>query len=100
MVDKIGKYIADYSPLTPEEIATPIPEVEELFRRSKPINQRFVVRCTSYPYHKELEGQYIKVGGGYTPHLQEAQVIGWTKSSHKKWERGHELIPVTIEKVR
>jgi hypothetical protein len=38
-VPRVGKYYADYSELTPEEIATPNPEVEALFNRSKPVSR-------------------------------------------------------------
>jgi len=33
---RVGRYYADYSELTPEEIAQPDPEAEVLFKRSKP----------------------------------------------------------------
>lgn len=38
-VPRVGKYIADYSELTPEEIANVDPECAELFKRSKPISR-------------------------------------------------------------
>lgn len=37
--DRVGKYYADYSPLTPEEIAQVDPEAEALYRRSKPVSR-------------------------------------------------------------
>ena len=36
---KIGKYLVDYSPLTPEELAAPT-GCEKLIANSKPINRR------------------------------------------------------------
>ena len=38
-VPRIGEYYADYSQLTPEDIAQPDPEAEALFKRSKPISR-------------------------------------------------------------
>lgn len=37
--DMVGKYKADYSPLSAEEIAAEDPECAELFRNSKPISR-------------------------------------------------------------
>jgi hypothetical protein len=34
---RVGEYYADYSPLTPEEIAEVNAECEALFERSKPV---------------------------------------------------------------
>lgn len=38
-VPRVGRYYADYSELTPEEIAQADDECEALFRRSKPISR-------------------------------------------------------------
>ena len=38
-VPRVGKYIADYSELTPEEIANVDPACAELFKRSKPVSR-------------------------------------------------------------
>lgn len=37
-VHRVGKYVADYSELSPEEIAAPIPEMDALLARSKVIS--------------------------------------------------------------
>lgn len=36
---RVGEYYADYSPLTPEEIAKNDPECDELFKHSKPLSR-------------------------------------------------------------
>lgn len=36
---RVGEYYADYSLLTPEEIAAPDPELDALFKRSKPVSR-------------------------------------------------------------
>jgi len=36
---RIGAYCADYSPITPEEIARPDAECEDLFKHSKPLSR-------------------------------------------------------------
>lgn len=36
---KVGEFKADYSPLTPEEIAQDDPEMVELLNRSKPVSR-------------------------------------------------------------
>jgi len=36
---RVGEFYADYSQLTPEEIAQPDPEADALFKRSKPISR-------------------------------------------------------------
>jgi hypothetical protein len=36
---RVGKYYADYSELTPEEIAQPDAKLDDLFRRSKPVSR-------------------------------------------------------------
>ena len=44
-----------------------------------------------------LGKRYAKVGGNTTDDLQEAEVVGWTKKSHERWERyGYRLVPVEI----
>lgn len=78
-------------------------------------HKRFVVKHVGA--HWDNPGTYVKVGGGTTSDLQEAQVIGWTKASHKSWTEPrtewkevngkyidtgktyvpYELIPVTIK---
>lgn len=59
------------------------------------------------------DGQYGKVGGGLTPHLQEAQVLGWnapkalekrvthyrTNTKWKDYHPGYELVQVVISRV-
>ncbi len=43
-------------------------------------------------------GHYSKIGGGDTPHLQEAQVFGWNVKQGRGWygDKYQELLPVTI----
>lgn len=36
---RVGEFKADYSPLTPEEIAQDDPEMVELLKRSKPVSR-------------------------------------------------------------
>jgi hypothetical protein len=36
---RVGKYYADYSELTPEEIAQPDAKLDDLFKRSKPVSR-------------------------------------------------------------
>lgn len=36
---RVGEYRADYSPLTPDEIAQIDPACEELFKHSKPLSR-------------------------------------------------------------
>lgn len=44
---------------------------------------------------KQWKGWFVKVGGGRTQDLSEAQVIGW--GNHKRWNRPeYELVPVQI----
>jgi len=37
---QVGKYVADYSPVTQEELNAPDPELEALYARSKPVSRR------------------------------------------------------------
>jgi len=37
---RVGEYYADYSAPTPEELNTPQPELDELFKNSKPISRK------------------------------------------------------------
>ncbi|MBK1871551.1 hypothetical protein [Taklimakanibacter albus] len=55
------------------------------------------------------DGEYVALGGGHTRELSEANVVGWTTKSKKRWTEGHtygggkqcphsdyELVPVEI----
>lgn len=63
---------------------------------------RYVIRWIGPPVQgNRIENEYVKLGGGQTLDIQEANVIGW-KSVRTKWGRyidaGRcEAIPVRIE---
>ena len=67
------------------------------------MHKRYVPMVGSHDsrWYAQYHGLFKKVGGGLTPHLNEAEVIGWTPASHKKWlSRGYVLVPVKITKVK
>lgn len=62
------------------------------------MSKRYVVRYTDHEQNGRHAGQYVKLGGGATDDLQEAQVIGWKKSRHDWHGLKHlyNVIPVNI----
>ena len=44
----------------------------------------------------ELAGRYVKLGGGTTLELSEANVIGWNAARARSHSMGHRLIEVQI----
>ncbi len=60
--------------------------------------KRFVVRYTGEPdYYRQYRGQFVKSGGGITPHLSQANVVGWTAASHSRWDDpAYELVEVKV----
>lgn len=59
---------------------------------------RYVVRHTDPHSQAHVRGMFVKIGGGVTPDISEAQVIGW--SNHRRWvSPRYELIPVAIISV-
>jgi hypothetical protein len=72
----------------------------------EPKVKRYVIQYTGTSWDKPFRGQYVKLGGGCTSDLQEAQVIGWksVKDRGGRWVRyieagRYKAIPVIITPV-
>ncbi len=66
---KVGDYMADYSSLTPEEIAQPDPELDALFARSRPIKAKRWLRKW---WSRQKSGTACPVcGWDYSPGIRD-----------------------------
>lgn len=62
-----------------------------------------VIELKRYVLFNKKTQKYAKLGGGYTEHLQEAEVIGWGRSRlrerAKRWPDDYELRLVEVALV-